>query len=215
MIDYDAYLNKQDGPQPDDDNREDETMPEEDLTYCADAWCDGHSLPSQRCESACTHCLDVDCRGGVPAVITKERLERTEYGRGLLAFISKAVLYMVTDWGNDDSDDKLNNAPGDRHKAAGMNNANVVTSLRDDGRHRVVLDIDHPAWLMPSTTPGHYHLYIDVPGGIERMEYAKLLDALVNANVIEPGYAGASIARGFTSVRLPWITKQKGVKQHD
>lgn len=155
-------------------------------------------------------------------MITRERLERSEYGRGLLAFISRHVLYEVTDWGNDDSSTKQENRVGDRHKVySGMSNANVVTSLHmdedeiDGPQHALVLDIDMPAWLIPSTTPGHYHLYVDVPGGIPRAEYDALLDALVNARVIEPGYAGASKARVFTSVRLPWIKKETGPKQHD
>ncbi len=159
-------------------------------------------------------------------MITRERLERSEYGRSLLALFSRQELYEVTDWGNDDSDDKMHNRVGDRRHVThlGMDNANVVTSLiADSGRtfdngetiHTLVLDIDHPAWLMPSTTPGHYHLYIDVPGGIPVVAYSNLLDALANARVIEAGFAGASKARGFTSVRLPWIQKEKGPKQHD
>lgn len=154
-------------------------------------------------------------------MITRERLERSEYGRGLIALMTRLTPYMVTDWGNNDSGDKPNNNPGTRERVrGGINNANVVTSRHADdlsmqGRHALVLDIDHPAWLMPSTTPGHFHLYVDVPGGIPDDEYAALLDALATAGVIEWGYAGASKARGFTSVRLPWITKEKGVKQHD
>lgn len=48
-IDYDAYMLKQDGPEPDDDNREEVDEVEDDLYYCADPWCDGHSLPGARC----------------------------------------------------------------------------------------------------------------------------------------------------------------------
>lgn len=152
-------------------------------------------------------------------MITRERLERSQYGKRLLYLISNSVLYKVTDWGNDDSQTKQENRPGDRVLVTtGMNNANVVTSLRDDeyatpNMHRVVLDIDHPSWLMPSTTPDHYHLYIDVPGGIEQDKYLALLTALADAGVIEWGYASASAARGFTSVRLPWIEKEKGPVQ--
>lgn len=158
-------------------------------------------------------------------MITRERLEKSEFGRGLLALMSRLDVYEVTDWGNDDSQTKGENRPGDRRKVStGMNNANVVTSLLSDEpvsfdaeprRHALVLDIDHPAWLVPSTTPGHYHLYVDVPGGIEPEKYSTLLTALADAGVIEWGYAAASIARGWTSVRLPWIQKKTGAKQHD
>lgn len=159
-------------------------------------------------------------------MITTDRLNRSLYGASLLALYSRLVPYRVKDWGNNDSDDKANNRPGDREQVSNLTDANVITSLHrpdnfwdaftDEGpRHAVVLDIDHPAWLMPSTTPGHYHLYIDVPGGIPGPEYDALLIALANARVIETGYAGASRARGFTSVRLPWIMKEKGPTQHD
>lgn len=155
-------------------------------------------------------------------MITRERLERSAYGRGLLVLMSRLVPYKVTDWGNDDSDDKDSNRPGDRERAVSLNNANVVTSLIDTdgwspsgGRHHLLLDIDHPSWLMPSTTPGHYHLYVEVPNGMSAADLDGVLDALAIAGVIEAGYAGASKARGFTSVRLPWIEKEKGVKQHD
>lgn len=74
-------------------------------------------------------------------------------------------------------------------------------------KHKLILDLDHPAMLIPSTTPGHSHLYVDVEISWER--YAALLLALAEAGVIERGYADASLARGFTSVRLPWVKKEK------
>jgi len=154
-------------------------------------------------------------------MITRERLMHSDYGKGLLALYDRLVPYKVKDWGNDDSDDKDNNRPGDREEVPIVEAANVITSLHreedllGEARHALVLDIDHPSWLMPSTTPGHYHLYVDVPGGIPSTEYYLLLTALANARVIEAGYAGASAARGFTSVRLPWVAKEKGPKQHD
>jgi hypothetical protein len=72
--------------------------------------------------------------------------------------------------------------------------------------HRPVLDLDMPCRLIPSSTPGHFHLYIDRAMTWET--YAELLGALSKANIIEPGYAGASLARGYTRVRLPWVRKE-------
>lgn len=85
--------------------------------------------------------------------------------------------------------------------------ADIVTS-HDPGlnRHRPVLDIDFPVSVIPSSTPGHHHLYIDKP--MEWTRYQLLLEALADAGVIEQGYANVSIARGYTSVRLPWVKKQ-------
>lgn len=70
-----------------------------------------------------------------------------------------------------------------------------------------MVDLDVPATLIPSTTPGHSHLYIDVP--VNWSDYQLLLDALALVGAVEPGYVQASKARGFTSLRLPWVKKRK------
>lgn len=75
-----------------------------------------------------------------------------------------------------------------------------------DGWHTVMLDIDQPVRLVPSTTPGHWHLYIDV--AMPWWRYRKLLKALKNAGIIEPGYYSASVARRCTALRLPWVKKE-------
>lgn len=75
-----------------------------------------------------------------------------------------------------------------------------------DGWHTVMLDIDRPVRLVPSTTPGHWHLYIDV--AMPWWRYRKLLRALKNAGIIEPGYYSASVARRCTALRLPWVKKE-------
>lgn len=62
-----------------------------------------------------------------------------------------------------------------------------------------------PAFVVPSTTPGHGHLYVDK--AMTWDTYQDLLGALVDAGVLEPGYVGASEARGWTCVRLPWVRK--------
>lgn len=72
--------------------------------------------------------------------------------------------------------------------------------------HRPVLDIDFPAVLLPSTTPGHFHLFLDKE--IAWSTYARLLSALSDAGIIEEGYEDASHNRKFSSVRLPWVKKE-------
>lgn len=88
-----------------------------------------------------------------------------------------------------------------------VNDAHVATSLvaEKTDRHRVVLDIDMEAELIPSTTPGHYHLYLDHE--MSWRQYRRLLVALAAAGIVEEGYVGASERRGFTCVRLPWVKK--------
>jgi hypothetical protein len=84
---------------------------------------------------------------------------------------------------------------------------NVATSLmyKSGDYHIPVLDIDMPCALYPSSTEGKYHLYIDCPLTWE--EYKKLLDVMAEVGIIESGFANASIAKGYTAVRLPWVKK--------
>lgn len=87
-----------------------------------------------------------------------------------------------------------------------LDGANVVTSRVGVGNtHRVAIDLDLDAALVPSSTPGHHHLYIgrDMPWE----QYVKLLDVLKEVGVIQPGYHKASIARGATVLRVPWEKK--------
>ncbi|AYR00953.1 hypothetical protein PP636_gp18 [Arthrobacter phage Hestia] len=84
--------------------------------------------------------------------------------------------------------------------------AEVLSSLDlDTYLHRPVLDIDMPAALIPSSTPGHHHLYIDRPMTLR--QYERLLNVLAEVGIVERGYVSASLDRGYTSVRLPWVKK--------
>jgi hypothetical protein len=76
---------------------------------------------------------------------------------------------------------------------------------RDDVYHRPILDIDFPAMLIPSSTEGHYHLYLDLP--MKWSAYEKLLSALAAAGIIEKGYYRASVERKATFLRLPGVPK--------
>lgn len=112
--------------------------------------------------------------------------------------------FKVTKWGGADSELGVID---EREEVATLNDADVVSSeyLGFHGSHMLVLDIDVPAALIPSSTPGHSHLYINtyMPWQV----YEKLLDALAEAGILEPGYVGASKARKATAVRLPWVSK--------
>lgn len=73
--------------------------------------------------------------------------------------------------------------------------------------HSPVLDLDYAARLVESSTPGHFHLYLD--GLTMTWEvYEELLAALAKAGVIQQGYARVSIARKGTFVRKPGVAKE-------
>lgn len=88
--------------------------------------------------------------------------------------------------------------------------ANVISSLRTDQhgleRHALLIDLDVPAYLVPSSTEGHSHLYVDV--SMNRAAYFRVLDALADAGVIERGYSDVSQRKGATYLRLPWVKKE-------
>jgi hypothetical protein len=79
--------------------------------------------------------------------------------------------------------------------------AHLVSSMVEPGVHMPVLDIDFPAQLVPTSTPGHFHLYLDIDMDWET--YVGLLNALCDAGVIQPGYYANSVRRGASYARLP------------
>lgn len=73
------------------------------------------------------------------------------------------------------------------------------------GTHAPCIDIDVPIRVVESSTPGHSHLYIDV--AMTWVKYEALLQALVDAGLVEIGYLKVSRFRGGTHLRLPWVRK--------
>jgi hypothetical protein len=133
-------------------------------------------------------------------------------------------LYQIKRW-NSDSTEPTPQTDAECVLVDSLDQANVVTSRQrkssfhfnfdakegedpftDRGQlHTPVLDIDIPATLIPSSTPGKNHLYFNCPMSWD--QYTKLLDVMAEVGILEPGYVSASKKRGFTAVRLPWIRK--------
>jgi len=88
-----------------------------------------------------------------------------------------------------------------------IKDANLLSSLCVDGLHRPVIDLDIPCRYVPSTTPGHGHLYIDQP--MSQEQFQGILDAMAVAGVVQEGYRKYSKQRGMALVRPPWIRKPK------
>lgn len=127
----------------------------------------------------------------------------------VLTLIANLRMFTVTTW---DEDSSVTYSKEVREPAPDLAVANISTSIREDigdphaqPVHALLLDLDVPAWLVPSSTPGHSHLYVDV--AIQQTAYFRLLDALAECGVIQHGYAECSKRRGGTALRLPWIKK--------
>lgn len=88
-----------------------------------------------------------------------------------------------------------------------LERANIITSevAGSPGRHKVVLDVDMPVHIEPSSTEGHFHLFIDKE--LTWDEYSRLLWVMADVGLLEEGYVSASDARRYTAVRLPWVKK--------
>lgn len=92
--------------------------------------------------------------------------------------------------------------------AATPEDANVVSSETASGKHMPCIDLDVPCRLVPSSTEGHYHLYIDVE--IEREKYWEILRTLSEAGIVEEGFYALSVQRGASFLR----THRKGERDH-
>lgn len=139
---------------------------------------------------------------------TGQTLETIQYNTPLPEFVFDSYFSMA------DTTSYRVQTGDDMNTALDMGSSDTVTSLQlsipdapepQGGFHKPVLDIDFPAALLPSSTTGHYHLYLDkeVPWD----DYVELLTSLAKCGIIEQGYADVSIERGHTAVRLPWVKK--------
>lgn len=84
--------------------------------------------------------------------------------------------------------------------------ANIVCSDTNVANmHLPVIDFDFDAQLVPSSTQGHHHLYINKP--VTKRQYKRLLKAMVKAGLVEKGYCTSFKHRGYTAVRKPGVHK--------
>jgi hypothetical protein len=81
----------------------------------------------------------------------------------------------------------------------------ATLTTTDEPKHMLAIDVDVPAWLLPSSTPGHSHLYVDL--AISEGPLWAFLDAAAAIGLVEEGYVSACKSRGMTSLRAPWVRK--------
>lgn len=85
--------------------------------------------------------------------------------------------------------------------------ANVVSSeIEGTDLHTLMIDIDMPARLIESSTPGCYHLYIDRPMTYKQLK--AILEPMMNAGVVEEGFYKMFIKHKATHLRPPWFDKE-------
>jgi hypothetical protein len=153
-------------------------------------------------------------------------MDRDDVPNGLLDLLHRLKAYVV-DWNHtwEVDEEKYDESKKENPDLAvsDIDHANVVSSELDPAkqdpadpplpsgkRHIVALDIDYPAYVVPSSTPGHYHLYLDVPGGIEQWRWESFIKGCTVAGIVEHGYGHVSLSRGHTNLRLPWVSKAEG-----
>lgn len=95
----------------------------------------------------------------------------------------------------------------DRANLIGSRLVDQPNERRTGTLHAPVIDIDLECHLLPSTTPGHFHLYIEKAVSWEA--YGEMLTAMCDAGIVEPGYVDAALHRGMSHVRKPGVMKQK------
>jgi len=111
------------------------------------------------------------------------------------------VLYKNVKW-----QDEYGSAGWSREKAD-ISEAEVVSSemAGRPGWHCPVLDLDVRHHLIPSSTDGHAHLYLEVPMTWRR--YKRFLKICEFVGILEKGYVKSSIKRRYSAVRVPWLKK--------
>ena len=132
-----------------------------------------------------------------------------EFGRSwgkFLGLIAPLAARVGVEYGSSKAFDPKSDNNGEGEITDELYRADIITSKMGNSKwHKVLLDIDHPAFLTESSTPGHYHLWIDCSVEWEKLQV--MLVAMAEAGVIEAGYAEACMARGYTSLRPPWRHK--------
>ena len=119
-------------------------------------------------------------------------------------------LYVVSDLSRDSSQGSMTKAllarEEPRVKVDTLRpKANLIGSKLDDGTHMPILDLDFDHKYVPSSTPGHGHLYLNVP--VSKARWIALMIGLYAGGVIQKGYFWWSLRRGANFVRPVGVYK--------
>ena len=85
--------------------------------------------------------------------------------------------------------------------------ANLISSkVKGKKAHKPIFDLDSPAALIPSSTPGHFHLYLDKELSEEQM--GMLVNTLWQVGLIAEGNLNQWDRFRGQFLRLPWVKKK-------
>ena len=104
-------------------------------------------------------------------------------------------------------DDNSEN-PIENHDIIEGGEPNVTISSYTPNSHNIHIDLDCDHLYVPSSTPGHGHLYI--PNSLSLDHYIQFTRVLMDAGVVGTGWYDALVTRGYSTLRLPWVKKGNG-----
>jgi hypothetical protein len=84
---------------------------------------------------------------------------------------------------------------------------NLISSMVRPEVHRPILDLDKPHAYVPSSTPGHGHLYLDVT--LNEMEHYLLISTLVQLRILGRGSQHQLEAHSMSLTRPPHVKKKE------
>lgn len=86
---------------------------------------------------------------------------------------------------------------------------NAITSkIEAANYHLPLFDVDRVGWhVLRSRTDGHSHIYVEQP--ITWEQYSTVIRALLEANLIDPRWAEATLRQGCATLRLPWMLDEE------
>lgn len=90
-------------------------------------------------------------------------------------------------------------------RAEAADGANLISSECDDGMHAPMFDLDFGAYLIPSSTQGNNHLYIEKK--ITWAQYENILKAFEAAGLVQEGWVRSARRDKRAYLRLPNIRK--------
>lgn len=94
-------------------------------------------------------------------------------------------------------------------RVSDIRDANLISSLTNWGTHMPAIDIDLPVHVLPSSTEGHFHLYIEHE--LTWKQYKELLAVMVKCGIVEEGYFKAALSSRMTLLRKPGVRKPEPV----